>query len=144
MMYVNGMNVMENAMFIKYLNDVNLPVGDSIKQLNKLGVIMPTHHFIKRLQFEKVNERELFEENKLLDKEQLKKCSFIFEKYIVLHVVMVNDEKYEFILRWNELEDLKSRFKEVNEQIKFYLENYEKINKNFLDELNRNLLQIYK
>ena len=144
-MLVKGMNILENALFIKYLKDVNLPVEDSIKQLNKMGVIIPKaqKHFIKRIQFEKINERELFEMNNLLSKEDIERCKFIFEKYSVLHVTMVNDQKYEFILNW-ELKDLRKRFVEVKEQIDFYLDNYEDVNKEFMDELNSNLFQLFK
>ena len=144
-MLVKGMNILENALFIKYLKDVNLPVEDSIKQLNKMGVIIPKaqKHFIKRIQFEKINERELFEMNNLLSKEDIERCKFIFEKYSVLHVTMVNDQKYEFILNW-ELKDLRKRFVEVKEQIDFYLDNYEDVNKEFMDELNKNLFQLFK
>ena len=145
MMLVKGMNILENALFIKYLKDVNLPVEDSIKQLNKMGAIIPKSqkHFIKRIQFEKINERELFEMNNLLSKEDIERCKFIFEKYSVLHVTMVNDQKYEFILNW-ELKDLRKRFVEVKEQIDFYLDNYEDVNKEFMDELNKNLFKLFK
>ena len=145
MLRVNKMNIKENVLFVKYLKDMKLPVEKSINQLNKLGAILPPeNHFIRMITIERVDEKELFRENNILTKEQLNKCSFLFEKYIVLHVVMINDKKYEMVLGWNKLQDVTARFKDISSQVQYYLENEEEVNKEFLEEINKNLFQLYK